>query len=204
MNARRTSMSFATVLVAATLATSAWAASKTQPPLSAGIAAPPFVAKGIGGEKLELTALLARGPVLLDFWATWCKPCVTSMPRLQGLHRELSRRGFTVVGISVDPANSVSRVPAYARKLGVTYPIVTDESGKLQRLYRPRSFPTSFLIAPNGTIAEVTEGYTTGDSDRTRFAAIKLMPAPVNPGTMMPAPADAADTLRTLPAPPTE
>lgn len=195
------SIAFAVVLVTATVS----AATAPPAPKTGGIA-PRFVSKSVDGQRLDLAALLERGPVLLDFWATSCKPCLTAMPRLQSLHRELSLRGLTVIGISVDGTGSSSRVTGYTRKLGVTYPIVLDENGKLQRLYHPKSLPTSILIGPSGTIANVIEGYREGDSDRLRLATLALM-GPVTDSTGMmtaPAPKDAADTLRNVVPPPTE
>src|SRR5262245_42215156 len=109
MHPRRTTLAFLIALIA----TARWVVADAPAPPKAPTVAPRFTTKAVGGAKRDLANLLKRGPVLLDFWATWCKPCRTSMPRLQGLHRELSLRGLTVVGISVDGPGSSSRVTSF-------------------------------------------------------------------------------------------
>ena len=54
------------------------------------------------GKRVKLYALLEKGPVLLDFWATWCKPCIKAMPKLEEIHAKYADRGLTVLGINED------------------------------------------------------------------------------------------------------
>ncbi|NOT35689.1 MAG: TlpA family protein disulfide reductase, partial [Candidatus Eisenbacteria bacterium] len=83
-----------------------------------------FRVRTVDGRTLELAALLERGPVLLDFWATWCKPCIASMPELQALHTRWAQRGLTVIGISEDGPRNASKVRPFASRLGLGYAIV--------------------------------------------------------------------------------
>ena len=67
--------------------------------------APAFALKDLAGTEISTVTLRGR-VVLLDFWATWCAPCRKSMPELQALHDKYSRRGFSVVGVSIDEGGS--------------------------------------------------------------------------------------------------
>ena len=77
-------------------------------------AAPPqaasFRVQDVQGRTLELAELLHRGPVLLDFWATWCTPCVQSLTELEAWHRRYGPRGLAVIGVSIDGPRNFARV----------------------------------------------------------------------------------------------
>jgi peroxiredoxin len=147
------------------------AASPSRPAAAAGdplaelrAAAPNVTLRKVGGGKLELAELRARGPVLLDFWATWCKPCAASLPELEALHRRFADRGLTVVGVSIDGPRNYPKVRPFASRLGLTYPIVLDGDGGLQRAFHVLAVPTSILIGRDGAILAVHQGYRPGES----------------------------------------
>src|SRR5437762_3487618 len=98
--------------------------------------APRFKAQDLRGRPIELATLLRRGPVLLDFWATWCKPCVEALPELETWHGRYGPRGLTVIGISVDGPRNVAKLRPFLASKGITYPVVIDSDGKLQQLYQ--------------------------------------------------------------------
>ena len=127
--------------------------------------APPFVMRSVTGGTLVSDSLLARGPVLLDFWATWCKPCLAALPELEHLHRRFADRGLTVIGISVDGPRNFPKVRPFAHRMGLSYPIVLDEDGDLARRYQARAIPTTLLISPEGRAVRVTQGWRPGETD---------------------------------------
>jgi peroxiredoxin len=81
---------------------------------------------------------------LVNFWATWCAPCIEEMPALQSLHAKFKDRGFQVVGIAVD--DTEENVREVVQRYGITYPIIIDNKAQSKRQYQVKGFPESFLL----------------------------------------------------------
>ncbi|MET0046301.1 MAG: TlpA disulfide reductase family protein [Sedimenticola sp.] len=88
--------------------------------------------------------------VLLNFWATWCPPCVKEIPSLGRLKRKLSDRAVAV--LSVDVGESVERVEAFLKKVPADFPVMLDPEGATVKAWKLRAFPTTFLIDGEGRI----------------------------------------------------
>jgi cytochrome c biogenesis protein CcmG/thiol:disulfide interchange protein DsbE len=137
--------------------------------------APALKLRTVTGEALTLEKLIARGPVVLDFWATWCRPCLEELPELETLHRKYRERGLTVVGISLDGPRNFAKVRPFASKLGLTFPIAVDEDGRIQHLYQVRALPTTVLIDTSGNVVSVREGYRPGETRALEAEIAKLV-----------------------------
>lgn len=137
--------------------------------------APRFQLRSVTGETLDLDRLLAQGPVLLDFWATWCKPCLGALPELEDLHGRFAPHGLTVIGVSVDGPRNFPRVRPFARRLGLSFPIALDEDGRLQQDYQVRLVPTSVLISPAGRVVHVAQGWRPGETEALERAVVALL-----------------------------
>jgi peroxiredoxin len=125
---------------------------------------PDFELPTLDGGTVRLSEHLGKQVVLLDFWATFCKPCLKAMPELEELYQKHRERGFLVLGISIDGADERDEVRAEVAKLGVTFPILLDQETRVVSLYNPRSSaPYSVLIGRDGRVVRKQEGYTTGD-----------------------------------------
>src|SRR5688572_3718320 len=109
-------------------------------PPGPGIAAPAFMGPDLGGRQVELSSLRGK-VVLLDFWATWCPPCVASMPHLQKLQDELGGRGLVVLGVNQEPGRE-EQVKRFLDRQKLTFPSVVDP-GKIHVDYGVFSFPTT-------------------------------------------------------------
>jgi peroxiredoxin len=151
------------------------AAPRAEGPTPARAKAPGFSARSVTGERLELAALLARGPVVLDFWATWCKPCLMSLPELERLHRRYAGRGVTVIGVSVDGPRNHAKVRPFAHRLGLGFPVVLDTDERLQALYQVRAVPTTVLIGRDGTLLHHAQGFLPGDTERLEAAVVAAL-----------------------------
>ncbi len=117
-------------------------------PHSAGKQAVNFSLMGLDGKEKTLADL--RGKLtLLNFWATWCVPCVAEMPALQRLHKTLESEGFQVVAINVDPAESGETVKKFLSDRGISFPVLLDPTLSLPEQYGITGFPESFFISPD-------------------------------------------------------
>lgn len=111
--------------------------------------------KTMSGESISLESLRGK-VVLLDFWATWCKPCVKSMPELDTLYRDYQKSGLVVVGVSVDQGEDrVKKVTRFLDKKPVGYPIVVDgDSNASWEAFGVAVLPTLFLIDRDGRVVD--------------------------------------------------
>lgn len=113
---------------------------------------------------MALSDHLGQKVILIDFWATFCDPCLVAMPHLNDLYEKYEDEGFIILGVSVDGPESVGRVRSEVRKLGVTFPILLDQETEALALYNPKSSaPYSVLIDMSGNILKKKEGFTPTD-----------------------------------------
>ena len=114
--------------------------------------APDFNLSAPDGKQVQLSELLKEGPVLLDFWATWCKPCIKGMPKLNDIHEKYKDQGLTVVGINEDGPRGQNRIRPFLRGRNITFQIAIDSDGSVMKRMQVRALPTTLLIAPDGEI----------------------------------------------------
>jgi peroxiredoxin len=127
-------------------------------------AAPDFELPSLDGGSVRLHDHLGKDVVLLDFWATFCQPCLVAMPELERLHDKYASQGFLVLGISIDEAAAQGRVRGEVAKLGVSFPILLDQETRVVAMYNPRATaPYSVLIGREGRVVGRREGYLRGD-----------------------------------------
>ena len=127
------------------------------------------------GREVDLQSLRGK-VVLVDFWATWCPPCLREMPELAALHRDLSPRGFTVVGVNREPED-IAKVRAFVTEKAFPFPVVVDTDNVGER-YRLVSLPMTVLIGRDGTVVRQFMGYTDPAIMRTAVEAALAAPSP--------------------------
>ena len=116
---------------------------------------PEFSGFTADGQKVSLAGLSGRA-VLLNFWAAWCLECRSEMPTFERLHRELSVQGLAVVGINAREETTTIR--EYAKELGLTFPLISDPTGKINSAYGVIGLPTTFLIGRSGRAVALAIG----------------------------------------------
>jgi thiol-disulfide isomerase/thioredoxin len=116
--------------------------------------APPIDLFTPDGSPLSLASLRGR-VVLVNFWATWCEPCVTEMPSLQRLRDRFAPR-FEVLGVNYQ--EGPARIKAFADKSGIAFPIVRDTDGAVAKAWGARIFPASYVVDRGGQVRHVLIG----------------------------------------------
>ena len=125
-----------------------------RPPL-VGSPAPEIVLKDLQGRDVKLSDL--RGKiVLVNFWATWCKPCKEEMPAMQASYDKLRDKGFVV--LAVNELEDTARVAEHIRTHGHTFEVVMDHNNQVANMYGVVGLPASFLIDPQGIVRERISG----------------------------------------------
>ncbi len=120
-------------------------------PVQVGSTAPNFVATDVATGKPVSLADYKGQVVLLNVWATWCEPCKVEMPSLEQLQKDLGPKGLKIVAVSVDAGGS-RPVRAFAQEMGLTFRILHDPSGTIERIYQTTGVPESFVINRAGKI----------------------------------------------------
>ncbi len=157
-----------------------------------GVVAPEAAGIVLNGaaEQAKVSALKGR-VLVVEFWASWCGPCVESMPRLNQLRTELHGAGyadrFEVLAVGLD--TSVDRARRFLDLHPVGFPVVVDTIGIASRNYGVWRLPATFLVAPDGHINQIYHGYGPEFSGDLRTRVIALLRAGPNaiqskPGTL--------------------
>lgn len=126
----------------------AWAQGALRP-WTASAAAPPIELKTLDGTPLALADLRGK-VVVVNFWATWCEPCVEEMPSLQRLYQKLRGAPFEILAVNYQ--EGVPRIRAFLQKVPVDFPIVRDTDGAVARVWNARVFPSSYVVDGAGNI----------------------------------------------------
>lgn len=126
---------------------------------------PNFKLKNLAGKEVRLDALRAQGPVLIDFWATWCKPCLRELAHLDKLRAKYEKQGLVVVAVSIDQTRSQAKVKAYIKTHKYGFQVLLDSNQRVLRLLQGVTVPYLLLVSPAGERLYVHSGYRAGDEN---------------------------------------
>jgi len=122
-----------------------------------GAFAPPLDLTDMDGQAVKFTPDNHGGTVtVINFWATWCAPCEAEMPALQRLSERYKERGLRVIGVNL--GDSIHAVRQWSDRLGLSFTLALDPSGRAAADYRLRGQPTTVIVAADGRIASIIYG----------------------------------------------
>jgi peroxiredoxin len=133
----------------------------SRPPLI-GSPAPHFQLVTLNGTPAAISDYRGK-VVLLNFWATWCKPCMKEMPVIQAAYEEYKDKDFVVLGVNF--GENPEKAETLVKQMGLTFPILLDQEVELASRHQVVSLPVTFFIDPNGIIKERVFGGTLTKED---------------------------------------
>ncbi|MFL5409733.1 MAG: peroxiredoxin family protein [Myxococcales bacterium] len=113
-------------------------------------AAPPLALSDTSGAKHRLSDYRGKA-VLVNFWATWCEPCREELPSLERLRASLASKPFAVLAVQMGGSPRTAR--DIVQELGLRFPVLLDSDSSVTKAWEVSVLPTTFLIAPDGSVA---------------------------------------------------
>ncbi|MCB9639119.1 MAG: TlpA family protein disulfide reductase [Myxococcales bacterium] len=125
--------------------------------------APDFQLRDLRGDTHQLKDFRGK-VVLLNFWATWCSPCLKELQHFQKMYEVHKKEGLEIVAVSVDEAQTVAQVGPLINRYGYNFRVLLDTEGRVVTQFNPnRHNPFSVLIDRKGNMRMNHQGYTPGD-----------------------------------------
>ncbi|MGI9091478.1 MAG: redoxin domain-containing protein [Gemmatimonadaceae bacterium] len=145
-------------------------------PLGLGTPAPEIHASTVTPPTVTRTLADYKGhPVLLNIWATWCAPCRAEMPSIERVYQTYGPKGLKVVSVSIDDAGTEAGIRAFAHDMGLTFEILHDSTGQVQRAYQTTGVPETVIIGRDGVIRKKIAMATDWDSEPNRRLIERLL-----------------------------
>jgi thiol-disulfide isomerase/thioredoxin len=142
---------------------------------SVGSRAPDFTLKDVSGNDVKLSSLRGK-VVVIDFWASWCKPCLKELPALDVLAMKYTAAEKDVVFLAINIDNEKENGEDVLKDLGIKHvTVLWDQQKEVPGLYQPPTMPTTFVVDKKGIIRHVNEGYKSGDEKRLKKQVDKLL-----------------------------
>ena len=117
----------------------------------------------IDGSDISLNEFYKDGPLLIDFWATWCVPCKKLMKYLNQYHQEYRNEGFKVLMINTDSPRSIGKVKSYIKSQNYKFLVGVDPNKVISKKLNSIVMPTTILINQSGDIVWRHQGYIKGE-----------------------------------------
>lgn len=152
-------------LLSCAIAGCAGRSAESSTPTSASTAQQDFTARGLDGSNVRLSDHLGKRVIMIDFWSTYCQPCLAMFPHVKRIQETYKDRGFVVLAISMDPPETMANVPAYAQRNGLQgLRVLYDEDSHIASLYNPKKVePFIVVIDKAGRVVKTHEGFNSGD-----------------------------------------
>ena len=135
--------------------------------LSAQESLPAVKIKDLNGNQIDASTISNDGnPIILSFWATWCKPCIRELSAINDVYVDWQdETGVKLVAVSIDDSRLSSKVKPFVTSQGWEYEVYLDENSELRRYLNVNNIPHTFLLDGDGKVVWQHNGYFPGDED---------------------------------------
>jgi peroxiredoxin len=122
-----------------------------------GFLAPEFQLKNDRGELVSISDLKGKA-IIINFWASWCPPCRAEMHALERVYQDYSKNKLVILAVNATNQDNLENILAFLQENNISFPILFDEDGTVNQLYKVSALPTTFFIDSNGIIQNVVIG----------------------------------------------
>ena len=172
MRSRRNNILFVGFMLLATVtvlpAFDGWSMGSRVP--AVGMQVEDFQLTDLDGNQQSLSQYRGK-VVLLNFWATWCKPCREEMPSMEILNKNFEKDGLVILAVSIDRVTTTKDIPPFVKGMNLTFPVLIDSWGKTDMPYKRMGVPETFIIDQQGVIREIV----IGPRDWTRLDSLQVL-----------------------------
>jgi peroxiredoxin len=137
--------------------------------------APDFSLENLNGSKFTLSENLKSGPCIINFWATWCSPCLAEMKELAKIQKEYAKSNVKVISISIDDPKSISSVRSTVNTRKFPFIILLDPAMQVYKALFVKNVPHIFIIDSDGMIRYDHQGYKKGDELKLKVALDQIL-----------------------------
>jgi len=124
-----------------------------------------FQLRDLDNTQQSFNELKGERLTLIDFWASWCGPCLKSIPELNSIYETYREQGVEIIGINCDGPRSISKVAPMVRSMKIQYPVLIDLNSDVKNELNLMAFPTLIIVDPDGKILWIHEGFVAGDTE---------------------------------------
>ena len=127
---------------------------------------PDMPIKLLDGTNTRLYEFLKDGPVIIDFWATWCVPCKKLMKHLNKFHLHFNDLGLKVLAVSTDTPRTMGKVKSYIRSKKYEFFVAVDPNQQVMKKLKAELMPTTIIVDRKGNVIYRHQGYYPGDEEK--------------------------------------
>jgi peroxiredoxin len=143
-----------------------------------GVTTQDFEGRTYDGKTVRLSDHLGKDVVLVNFWGTFCDPCLAEFPHIQRIYEANAKKGFAVIAVAMDGPETEAQIAPFVKRNGLTFPVLVDGDSVIVGKYNPKkSAPLTILFDRTGKVVKVHEGYNPGDEDTLEREVTELVSA---------------------------
>ncbi len=137
--------------------------------------APDFVLEDLDGENYRLSENIGKGPIVMNFWATWCVPCIEELKQMKRIYKKYAEQDVQFLAISIDDPKTVGRVNSFAKSHQYPFKVLLDTNNEVITLYQSKVPPYTVIIDNDGNVTYTHVGYRMGDEKKVEQEIKQLL-----------------------------